>query len=105
MLRHDHPRHDHPTAPAATVEPRFSGTLISPSELLDLAEFATPPRGASSIQRRHEVDNLAEWCDHPQLAQHAVLLARGRGARAEVVAVLEELAGNLTPPGRLAAIA
>jgi hypothetical protein len=85
----------------------FPGTPISPSELLDLAEFATPMRAPSDAQLDLEAHNLGEWCDHnPQLAAHAAMLARGRGARSEVVDVLDELAGRMSPPPhRLAASA
>ena len=85
-------RVDHPTTQV------FSGTPITPSELLDLAEFATPVEFSSDAHRRYEADNLAEWCDdNPQLAQHAALLARGRGSRREVVQVLDELAATVAP--------
>ena len=64
----------------------FSGSLIAPSELLELAEFATPRHELSDEQRAYEAENLAEWCDgDPKLAQHAVLLARGKGCRREVI--------------------
>ena len=97
MMRLDHP----------TTTQVFSGTAISPTELLDLAEFATPAPPLSAQQRRIEADNLAEWCDHsPQLAQHAALLARGRDARPEVIEVLDDLAARMSPPQyRLAATA
>jgi hypothetical protein len=96
QMRLDHPR--------TTV---FAGTPITPVELLDLAEFATPGRFPTAAQRRHEAENLAEWCDDdPQLAQYAALLARGRGARPEVVDVLDDLAQHVSPPhSRLAATA
>ena len=85
----------------------LTGTPITPSELLDLAEFATPHHLPTGSQLQYEADNLAEWCeDDPQLASHAALLARGRGARSEVVAVLDELAAYVSPPPhRLAATA
>ena len=94
-------RQDRPTTQV------FSGTPITPSELVDLAEFATPSSLSTDAHRRYEADNLAEWCDdNPQLAQHAALLARGRGARFEVVAVLDELVHRVSPPQyRLAATA
>ena len=96
MMRLDHP--------STTV---FAGTPITPSELVDLAEFATPGRAPTAAHRRHEAENLAEWCDgNPQLAQHAALLARGRGMRHEVVDVLDDLAERVSPPRyRLAATA
>ena len=96
MMRLDHP--------STTV---FAGTPITPSELVDLAEFATPSQFPTDAHRRYEADNLAEWCDdNPQLAHHAALLARGRGARGEVIAVLDELAAHVSPPQyRLAATA
>jgi hypothetical protein len=81
----------------------FPGTLIAPSELLELAEFATPRHDLSEQQLVYEADNLAEWCDgNPALAQHAALLARGTGHRPEVVAVLDELAHRDPPASRLA---
>jgi hypothetical protein len=81
----------------------YPGTLIAPTELLELAEFATPRHDLSEAQLVYEADNLAEWCDgNPALAQHAVLLAKGTGARPEVVAVLDELAHRTPPPSRLA---
>jgi len=96
MMRLDHP--------GTTV---FAGTPITPSELVDLAEFATPSRFPTDAHRRHEADNLAEWCDDdPQLAEHAAMLARGRGVRHEVVEVLDDLAARVSPPQhRLAATA
>jgi hypothetical protein len=94
-------RQDHPTTQLV------SGTPITPSELVDLAEFATPHHLPTGSQLQYEADNLAEWCeDNPQLAGHAAMLARGRGARREVVAVLDELAAYVSPPPhRLAATA
>ncbi len=85
----------------------MTGTHITPSELVDLAEFATPHHLPTGSQLQYEADNLAEWCDDdPQLAGRAALLARGRGARPEVVAVLDELAAYVSPPAhRLAATA
>jgi hypothetical protein len=81
----------------------FSGSLIAPSELLELAEFATPRHELSDEQCAYEAENLADWCDgDPKLAQHAVLLARGKRCRREVIAVLEKVANREPPPSRLA---
>jgi hypothetical protein len=83
----------------------FDGSTISPAELLDLAEFATPD-DLSDATRDREVGNLAEWCDHdPTLARHAARLARGRSARSQVTTVLDELASRAVPRHRLAATA
>ncbi|MET0275764.1 MAG: hypothetical protein ABW211_02835 [Acidimicrobiia bacterium] len=89
------------------IQPKvFSGTAISPLELLDLAEFATPDGELSDETLVREADNLAEWCDdNPSLARHALLLAQGRSSRAEVIAVLAELAQRDDPARRLAASA
>jgi hypothetical protein len=42
----------------------FSGTAITPEELLVLAEFASPSHFVSDDQLHEAADNLAEWTDH-----------------------------------------
>ena len=42
----------------------FSGSAITPEELLVLAEFAAPSHFISDDQLRDAADNLAEWTDH-----------------------------------------
>jgi hypothetical protein len=82
----------------------YPGSAISPSELVELVEFATPKHFLSDGHLRDEADNLEEWCDgDPQLPSLALLQARTRGARHEVVAVLVELTARITPVGHRAA--
>src|SRR5207249_2618309 len=42
----------------------FSGSPITPEELLVLAEFAAPSHFVSDDHLREAADNLAEWTDH-----------------------------------------
>jgi len=42
----------------------FSGSAITPEELLVLAEFAAPSHFVSDDALRDAADNLAEWTDH-----------------------------------------
>ena len=42
----------------------FSGSAITPEELLVLAEFAAPSHFVSDEHLRDAAENLAEWTDH-----------------------------------------
>ena len=42
----------------------FSGSPITPEELLVLAEFAAPSHFVSDEHLRDAAENLAEWTDH-----------------------------------------
>jgi hypothetical protein len=42
----------------------FSGSAITPEELLALAEFAAPDQFRDYEHLREAADNLSEWTDH-----------------------------------------
>ena len=42
----------------------FSGSAITPEELLVLAEFAAPSHFVSDEHLHDAAENLAEWTDH-----------------------------------------
>ncbi len=80
------------------MEMVFAGSSITPAELLDLAEFATPARRMTDAELRDEADNLAEWCDDDdQLAAHTLMLAQTRHSRSGVLDVLALVASRRTP--------
>ena len=55
----------------------FSGSAITPEELLVLAEFAAPSHFVSDEHLHDAAENLAEWTDHRVSTIHGALrLAR-----------------------------
>ena len=59
----------------------FSGSAITPEELLVLAEFAAPSHFVSDDQLRDAADNLAEWTDHRSSTIVAALHLASRQGR------------------------
>jgi hypothetical protein len=71
----------------------FSGSAITPDELLVLAEFAAPSHFVSDGQLRDAADNLAEWTDHGTSTIAAALhLASRRDVRPSVIRLLRAAA-------------
>ena len=71
----------------------FSGSAITPEELLVLAEFAAPSHFVSDGQLRDAADNLAEWTDHRSSTIVAALhLASRRGVHPTVTRLLRAAA-------------
>ncbi len=71
----------------------FTGSAITPDELLVLAEFAAPSHFVSDDQLRDAADNLAEWTDHRESTIAAALhLASRRGVRASVIQLMRAAA-------------
>ena len=73
----------------------FSGSAITPEELLVLAEFAAPSHFVSDEHLHDAAENLAEWTDHRASTIHAALrLASREEVRASVVDLLQAAAGT-----------
>ncbi len=73
----------------------FSGSAITPEELLVLAEFAAPSHFVSDEHLHDAAENLAEWTDHRASAIHGALrLAAREEVRASVVDLLQAAAGT-----------
>ena len=73
----------------------FSGSAITPEELLVLAEFAAPSHFVSDEHLRDAAENLAEWTDHRASTIHGALrLASREEVRASVVDLLQAAAGT-----------
>ena len=71
----------------------FSGSAITPEELLVLAEFAAPSHFVSDGQLDDAADNLAEWTDHqPATIVGALRLASRQEVRPSVIELLREAA-------------
>jgi hypothetical protein len=67
----------------------FSGSAITPEELLVLAEFAAPSHFVSDDQLREAADNLAEWTDHRASTIYGALrLASHQHVRPSVIELL-----------------
>jgi len=67
----------------------FSGSAITPEELLVLAEFAAPSHFVSDDHLRDAADNLAEWTDHRSSTIIAALhLAARRDVHPTVIQLL-----------------
>ena len=80
----------------------FSGSPITPEELLVLAEFAAPSHFVSDDHLRDAADNLAEWTDHqPATIAGALRLAARQDVRPSVVELLR-MAASMTSGLRLA---
>ena len=78
----------------------FSGSAITPEELLVLAEFAAPSHFVSDDALRDAADNLAEWTDHRASTIAAALhLAAYRDVHPTVVELLRAAAMLSTPDG------
>jgi hypothetical protein len=71
----------------------FSGSAITPEELLVLAEFAAPSHFVSDAALRDAADNLAEWTDHRSSTIVAALhLASQRDVHPTVIRLLRAAA-------------
>ena len=71
----------------------FSGSAITPEELLVLAEFAAPSHFVSDEHLHDAAENLAEWTDHrPSTIHGALRLASREEVRASVVELLRAAA-------------
>ena len=80
----------------------FSGSAITPEELLVLAEFAAPSHFVSDDALRDAADNLAEWTDHRSSTIAAALhLASYRDVHPTVVQLLRAAAMLSTPEGHV----
>jgi hypothetical protein len=78
----------------------FSGSAITPEELLVLAEFAAPSHFVSDDALREAADNLAEWTDHRSSTIAAALhLASRRDVHSAVVQLLRAAAMLSTEDG------
>ena len=67
----------------------YSGSPITPEELLVLAEFAAPSHFVSDEHLRDAADNLAEWTDHRSATiAGALRLAMRQDVRPSVVELL-----------------
>jgi hypothetical protein len=75
----------------------FSGSAITPEELLVLAEFAAPSHFVSDGQLHDAADNLAEWTDHRSSTIVAALhLASRRDVHPSVIQLLRAAAMSTT---------
>ena len=73
----------------------FSGSAITPEELLVLAEFAAPSHFVSDAHLHDAAENLAEWTDHRATTIHGALrLASRQDVRPSVVELLRAAAGS-----------
>lgn len=71
----------------------FSGSAITPEELLVLAEFAAPSHFVSDRALRDAAENLAEWTDHePSTIVAALHLASHRDVHPTVIRLLRAAA-------------
>jgi hypothetical protein len=71
----------------------FSGSAITPEELLVLAEFAAPSHFVTDEHLRDAAENLADWTDHrPSTIHGALQLAAREAVRPSVVELLREAA-------------
>jgi hypothetical protein len=69
----------------------YSGSPITPEELLVIADFAAPSHFVSKEHLHEAAENVAEWTDHrPATINAALRLAARRGARQTVVDLLVE---------------
>ena len=71
----------------------FSGSAITPEELLVLAEFAAPSHFITNEHRADAAENLAQWTDHeaPTILA-ALMLAQARDVRPSVTELLRAAA-------------
>jgi hypothetical protein len=69
----------------------YSGSPVTPQELLVLAEFAAPSHFVSDQHLHEAAENLAEWTDRQSsIAERALRLAASRDERPSVVELLRE---------------
>ena len=69
----------------------YSGSPITPEELLVIADFAAPSHFVSEEHLHAAAENVADWTDHrPATINAALQLANRRGARQSVVDLLVE---------------
>ena len=81
----------------------FSGSAITPEELLVLAEFAAPSHFLSDDHLHDAADNLAEWTNHQANAMYAALrLASRQDVRLSVLELLRDAASRCTGSLQLA---
>jgi hypothetical protein len=72
----------------------FSGSAITPEELLVLAEFAAPSHFVSDAHLHDAAENLADWTDHRVGTVRAALrLASRQEVRPSVIDLLSTAAG------------
>ena len=82
----------------------FSGSAITPEELLVLAEFAAPSHFVSDRALQDAADNLAEWTDHRSSTIAAALhLAAHRDVHPTVIQLLRAAAMLSTDDGYVGA--
>ena len=73
----------------------YSGSPVTPEELLVLAEFAAPSHFVSDQHLHEAAENLAEWTDHRASAIHGALrLASRQEVRPSVIDLLRAAAGT-----------
>jgi hypothetical protein len=73
----------------------FSGSPVTPEELLVLAEFAAPSHFVSDDHLCEAADNVAEWTDHRSATiLGALRLASRRDVRPSVIRLLREAASS-----------
>ena len=71
----------------------FSGSTITPEELLALAEFAAPDQFRDYEHLRDAADNLSEWIDgDTSIAAGALRIAHRRHVRGTVTELLRATA-------------
>jgi hypothetical protein len=71
----------------------FSGSPVTPEELLVLAEFAAPSHFVSDEHLRDAAENLADWTDHESATiTRALRLASRQDVRPSVVELLRAAA-------------
>jgi hypothetical protein len=76
----------------------FSGSAITPEELLVLAEFAAPSHFVSDDALRDAAENLAEWTDHePSTIVAALHLGVTRDVHPTVIELLRAAAMSGAP--------
>ena len=72
----------------------FSGTPITPEELLVLAEFVAPSHFVSHDHLHAAAQSLADWSDHrPDVVVDAIAMASTRDERPSVLELLREAVG------------
>jgi hypothetical protein len=71
----------------------FSGSRITPEELLALAEFAAPDQFRDYAHLREAADNLSEWTDHDSsIVAAALRIGYRRLVRTSVMELLRAVA-------------
>ena len=80
----------------------FSGSAITPEELLVLAEFAAPSHFVSDEHLHDAADNLAEWTDHRANTIYGALRLTSRQQVRPSVVELLRAAADTCPSLQLA---